>query len=109
MHWHAGIRAQLECGSVTIYKVPEGLAPQYHGSGWALAAVAGGQLVKLVYLADASPAFDQMMQQPGADNHGAFFARQALSLPDMGLTIRELQALGQVSVGMLSGWEFVEQ
>lgn len=91
-----------------IYKVPEGLASQYKGSGWALVAVSGGQLVKLVYLADVSPAFEQMMQQPGADNHGAFFARQALSLPDVGPTIRELQALGQISVGMLSGWEFVE-
>ena len=90
-----------------IYKVPEALAPQYHG--WALVAVAGGQLVKLAYLADVSPAFDQMMQQPGADKHGAFFARQALSLPDVGPTIRELQVLGKVSVGMLSGWEFVEQ
>lgn len=94
---------------MNIYKIPEALAPQYHGSGWALAAVAGGQLVKLVYLADVSPVFEQMMQKPGADNHGAFFARQALSLPDVGPTIRELQALGGVSVGMLSGWEFVEQ
>jgi hypothetical protein len=92
-----------------IYKIPEGLAPQYHGSGWALAAVAGGQLVKLVYLADASPTFDQMMQQPGADNHGVFFARQVLQTPELGPVIRELQALGQISVGMLSGWEFVEQ
>ena len=90
------------------YPIPENLAPQYHGAGWALVAVAGGQLVKLVYLADVSPAFEQMMQQPGADNHGAFFARQALSLPDVGPTIRELQALGQISVGMLSSWEFLE-
>lgn len=91
------------------YKVPEGLAPQYHGSGWALVAVAGDQLVKLVYLADASPTFDQMMQQPGVNNHGAFSARQALSLPELGPVIRELQALGKISVGMLSCWEFVEQ
>ena len=91
-----------------IYKVLEGLAPQYKGAGWALVAITGGQLVKLVYLADASPTFDQMMQQPGADNHGAFFARQVLGLPEMGLVVRELQALGEVSVGMLSGWEFTE-
>jgi hypothetical protein len=91
------------------YKVPEGLAPQYHGSGWALATVAGGQLVKLVYLADVSPAFEHMMQQPGAENHGAFFARQVLQMPELGPTIRELQALGEISVGMLSGWEFTEQ
>lgn len=94
---------------MTTYPVPEGLAPQYHGCGWALAAVAGGQLVKLVYLADASPTFDQMMQQPGADNHGAFFARQVLALPELGPVVRELQALGQISVGMLSSWEFIEQ
>ncbi|MFN5349998.1 MAG: hypothetical protein ACK5A0_10735 [Polaromonas sp.] len=90
------------------YKVPEGLAPQYKGAGWALAAITGGQLVKLVYLADASQAFDQMMQQPGADAHGAFFARQVLGLPEIGLVVRELQALGEVSTGMLSAWEFTE-
>lgn len=90
------------------YPIPDGLATQYHGAGWALVAVAGGHLVKLVYLADVSPAFEKMMGNPGADAHGAFFARQALSLPDVGPTIRELQALGEISVGMLSGWEFLE-
>lgn len=90
------------------YKVTDALACQYKGAGWALVAIAGGQLVKLVYLADASPAFDQMMQQPGADNHGAFLARQVLSLPELGPVVRELQAIGQVSAGMLSCWEFTE-
>ena len=92
----------------TVYKVPERLAPQYYGAGWALVAKANGQLVKLVYLADASPAFVQMMQNPGADAHGAFFVRQAISLPEVCPVVRELQALGEVSVGMLSCWEFSE-
>lgn len=91
-----------------IYKVFEGLAPQYKGAGWALAAIAGGQLVKLVYLADASPTFDKLMQQSGADLHGQFFAKQVMGLPEVGLAVRELQALGEVSAGMLSGWEFTE-
>ena len=90
------------------YKVPDSLAAQYHGAGWALVAVAGGQLVKLVYLANVSPTFDKLMQQPGADAHGAFFARQVMGMPEVGLVVRELQALGEVSAGMLSGWEFVE-
>jgi hypothetical protein len=90
------------------YKVSEELAHQYHGAGWALVAVAGGQLVKLVYLADVSPTFDKLMQQPGADAHGSFFARQVIGMPEVGPVVRELQALGEVSAGMLSAWEFVE-
>jgi hypothetical protein len=91
-----------------VYKVPEALAAQYHGAGWALAAVAGGQLVKLVYLADVSPAFEQASQQRGFEVHAAFFVRQVISLPELGPTVRELQALGEVSVGLLGSWEFTE-
>jgi hypothetical protein len=90
------------------YPIPEGLIPFYKGCGWALAAVAAGQLVKIVYLADVSPTFDKLMQQSGSDNHSLFFARQVMSPPEVGLVVRELQALGEVSAGMLSGWEFTE-
>ena len=40
--------------------------------------------------------------------HAAFFVRQWLGTAHAEPVVRELQALGEVSVGMLSGWEFTE-
>lgn len=82
------------------YQVPEGLAPQYHGAGHALAAVVNGSLVRIIYLHDIFPGYD------GALDSAAL--RQAISLPPLGPAVRELQDLGDVSVGMLSCWEFTE-
>lgn len=82
------------------YQVPEGLAPQYHGAGHALAAVLGGTLVRIIYLHDILPDYD------GALDGAAL--RRAISLPQLGPAVRELQALGDVSVGMLSCWEFTK-
>lgn len=93
---------------MNIYLVPLGLSDQYHGAGWALAAITGGQLVKIVYLADVSPSFEACTQLPAFDQDGAFFARQHIGLPELGPTVRMLQALGEVSVGMLGSWEFTE-
>lgn len=82
------------------YQVREGLASQYHGAGHALAAVAGGALVRIVYLHDVLPGYDGALEP--AD------LRKAINLPQLSSTVRELQALGQVLVGMLSCWEFTE-
>lgn len=90
------------------YQGPEGLASQYHGCGWALGAVSGGQLVRIVYLEDVSPAFQAAQEQIGFENHEAFFVKQIVQLAELAPTVRELQALGDVSVGMLSSWEFTE-
>jgi hypothetical protein len=80
------------------YKIPDLLAPKYQGCGHALAAVRGGEIVDFVYLRDALESFD-----PDAP-HAAFAAIQDERL---GATVRRLQALGEVSVGMMSCWEFV--
>lgn len=83
-----------------IYQVPEALASQYHGAGHALAAVAGGALVRVVYLHDVLPDYDGGL--------GLDALRKAIDLPELAPAVRELQALGKASVGMLSCWEFTE-
>ena len=84
---------------MNVFKVPEALASKYHGSGHALVAVTGGQIVDLAYLEDVLPDLD--LEFPGA-------LHAALDDVRLAPTVRRLQALGQVSFGMLSCWEFVE-
>lgn len=92
---------------MSVYPVPDNLATQYHGSGWALAAVTGGALVALRYVADVAPATVADAVTEGGP-HAAFFVRTWLASAEAAPIVRELQALGQVSVGMCSCWEFVE-
>ncbi len=90
---------KLKARTMTVLKIPEALARKYHGSGHAMVAVTGGQVVDLVYLEDALPDFD-----PDAPNALV----QALADERLGPSVRQLQALGRVSFGMLSCWEFIE-
>lgn len=90
---------KLEARTMKVYPIPEALADKYRGAGHALAAITGGQLIDLVYIGDALPDYDP-------DQRGALQA--ALNDDRLGPTVRRLQALGQVSVGMCSAWEFVE-
>ena len=90
---------RVEARPMNVYPIPEALASKYHGSGHALAAIVGGQVVDLVYVEDALPDYDP-------DRRGALAA--ALNDDRLGPTVRRLQALGKVSVGMCSSWEFVE-
>lgn len=87
---------------MNVFKVPESLADKYHGAGHALAATVNGQLVDLVYLRDALPDLGLEDDTTGPIN------ASMLSDARLGPTVRHLQALGQVHVGMLSCWEFVE-
>ena len=80
---------------MNVYKVQDALANKYHGSGHALAAVLNGELVDIIYLEDVLPNFDGNI-------------KVAIDSPALGPTVRSLQVLGKVSVGMLSSWEFVE-
>ena len=80
------------------FKVPDTLADAYHGAGRALTASVNGQLVALRYLADVLPEFD------GSEASALALLDDARIAP----AVRELQALGEVSVGMCSGWEFIE-
>lgn len=99
---------RVEGATMNVYKITDALASQYHGSGWALAAITGDQVVALRYIADVVP--DQIADAVAeGGQHAAFFVRQWLATAQAGPVVRELQALGQVSVGMCSCWEFVEQ
>lgn len=86
-------------------KVTDQLAPKYRGAGFALAAITGGQLIDIRYVRDVAPAViaDQL-----DGSHAEFFVRQWINSAEAAPVVRELQALGEVSVGMLSAWEFTE-
>lgn len=81
---------------MNVFKVPDSLADKYHGTGQAVAATVGGQLVDFVYIEDALPDFEGPATAAIGD---------ARILP----VVRQLQALGEVHFGMLSCWEFCEQ
>ena len=90
---------RLEARGMNVFPIPDALAPKYHGAGHALAAVTGGQIVDLVYVEDVLPDYDP-------DASGALAA--AINDDRLAPTVRRLQVLGAVSVGMCSAWEFVE-
>lgn len=93
------ISHKLNARTMTVHKIPSSLASKYHGAGHALVAVTGGQVVDLVYLEDVLPDFDP--EAPGA-------LVRALADARLGPSVRQLQALGRVSVCMLSCWEAIE-
>ena len=88
------------------HPIPDTLAGQYHGAGYALAATAGGQLVALRYLADLAPELDEALAEGGDVARQA--AQRWIASDAAGPAVRELQALGNVNVGMCSAWEFCE-
>lgn len=100
------IEAAERSADMHIYKIPETLAGSYQGAGYALAASAGGQLVALRYITDLAPDLDEALLIGGE------IARRAVKSwivsPEAGPSVRELQALGEVHVGMCSSWEFIE-
>lgn len=87
-----------------IRKIPESLEKDYQGAGWALAAVLDDKVVALRYLDDVALSIADSLGQ----GHDEFFIRQWINTAEAGQVVRELQALGEVSVGMCSSWEFVE-
>lgn len=96
---------QLE-RTMKTYPIPDATASQYRGADYALAASAGGQLVALRYLADLAPELDAPLSEGGAVARQA--AQRWIASDAAGPAVRELQALGDVHVGMCSSWEFVE-
>ena len=97
---------RVKARPMNVYKIPDTLSSAYRGAGYALAAIAGGQLVTLRYVEDAAPELGDVLAEGGS---AARRAVQAWIASDAaGPTVRELQALGDVSVGMCSAWEFCE-
>jgi hypothetical protein len=84
--------------SMRTFKIPDALEDAYRGAGAGLAASVDGELVAIVYIDDIIPNF----------------SGEIADLPDAVLdpmvvpTVRYLQTLGKVHVGMMSGWTFTE-
>lgn len=90
------------------YKIGNAAESQYHGAGWAVAAIIDNEVAALRYIDDVAP--PRVCEAMHADSaHAAFFVGQWLQTPEAAATLAELGSLGQVSVGMCSCWEFVEQ
>lgn len=81
-----------------VYKITGGITEKYDGCGYALAAVAGGHIVGLVYLRKVIEDIDE-------EDEGSLYA--VLGDDRLGPTVRELSSLGEVFVGMCSCYEFV--
>ncbi len=77
------------------------LEEKYKGSGYAIGAVLDGQLVAYSYLRDALPDLDW----DGDDDYAV--VQSAMSDSRLGSTVRMMQSLGAVVVGMCSSYEFV--
>ena len=82
-----------------VFKIPDALENKYHGAGHAVAAVVNDSIVDFVYFADILPDYDH--------ENGSYELKRAIDDERLGPTIRYLQTLGEVYVGMGSCWEFV--
>jgi len=92
--------------SMNTYQIPESIYAQYQGAGWALAAMTGGQLVAIRYIADLAPGLSSDLIEGGSAARQA--VQEWIASDAAAPAVRELQALGEVSVGMCSCGEFVE-
>jgi hypothetical protein len=82
------------------YSIPESLDAAYKGSGWAVAATLNGVVVGIRYIEDVAPEIDL------DDPYSSIAAW--IESPAAAPVVRELQALGQVCVGMVSNWTLTE-
>jgi len=81
---------------MATYPIPESLSDTYDGAEWAIAAILSGRVVALRYIADIAPEIAQ---------DEAAIRRWALCKPP---EVRELQALGTLSAGLISAEGFEE-
>ena len=82
---------------MATYPIPESLSDTYDGAEWTIAAILGGRVVALLYLADIAP---EIASEETA------IRNWTLTKP---LSVRELQALGEVSAGLVSAEGFEER
>lgn len=80
------------------------LKAKYKGAGYAIAAVVNGQLVDFQYLRDVLPDFEGDSTE---DGNGIDLARAAIDDARLGPVVRQLQSLGDIFLGMCSGYTFV--
>ena len=83
----------------TVYKLSDSVAEtKYRGAGHGIAAVAGNEVVDLVYLRDVLPELDE---------EDASAVHATLADDRLVPKVREMSALGELFVGMCSCYEFV--
>ena len=80
-----------------VFKIDGAMESKYHGCGYAMASVTGGQIVNLIYLRDVIEEFDDEKDS----------LPSTLNDERMGPSVRLLQSTGEVFVGMCSCYEFV--
>jgi hypothetical protein len=88
--------------SMSRYPIPEYLINSSDGNEWAIAAILESRVVALLYLEDIAPDAARYMDTPSAE---FVIRRWAQGKPK---DLLELQALGPVSVGMVTVDGFVE-
>ena len=81
-------------------KIAETLGPEYKGAGFALAAIAGGQVVAPAYLDDVLPEFDQATANIEA-------VQAVLADPRVKGKAWEMTLFGEPSIGICVDWRFV--
>jgi len=91
---------------MNTFPIPDELAEAYKGTGHAIAAIKDGRVVDLLYLRDLLLSFSDH------DEDGNGIARHVVAarLADarLGPSVRHLETLGDVSLGLCSCWEFNE-
>ena len=95
---------------MNTFKIPPIVHDQYHGAGYALVATQNGNVTKLVYLRDIFEDFDDCFGDDTPPDQAAInaYLQRFLTNPIIEPTLRELNALGNVSFGMCSCCEFCE-
>ncbi|CAM4096125.1 hypothetical protein BOTU111921_11495 [Bordetella tumbae] len=78
------------------YPIPESLSDTHEGAEWALAAILGDRLVGLLYLSTVAPALVEHLDTPSSE---FVIKRWVQTAP---ADLRELQALGDVSAGIVT-------
>lgn len=81
---------------MATYPLPESLSDTHDGDEWAIAAILGGRVVALRYLADVAPSLTKHLGAPSAE---FVIKRWVQTAP---ADLRELQALGDVSAGIVT-------
>lgn len=92
-----------------VWKVPAELHSKYHGCGYAMGAIKNDKLVEIQYFTDLDDSFyfdDEILQELGISQEQRL--EQIASDLKVGQAAIFLNTIGNVHVGMLSCFEFVE-
>lgn len=89
---------------MNVFTIPESLYSKYHGSGYGLVATVNGQIVDLKYFEDID---DDLYIDSDAEVVTDTL-KTIITDPKLSETVRYMQSLGNLHVGIFSCYEFVE-